>query len=259
METRSLKARPNLHMNVVIAYRENAVLSNVNILLFTMTHSNCFEMDMRRLKARRNLHMNVAIAYRENGVLSNVNNLLFAMTHSNCLEMEMCPFKARLNLHMNVAIAYRENAVLNNVNSLLFAMTHYNCLQTDALAPGRWDCGEMDTICGFCSAKMWIKERSANSTNNNPQFSLCCEKGKVLLPNLPATPQELEVFLTSKKRSAVKFRDEIRMYNLVLAFTSLGAKVDDSVTGGPGPYSFRIQGELYHKIGSLCPAEGQRP
>ncbi len=129
----------------------------------------------------------------------------------------------------------------------------------NASAPGRWDYGEMDTICGFCSAKMWIKEQSTNSTNNNPQFSLCCENGKVLLPNLPATPQELEVLLTSKERSAIKFRDEIRMYNSVLAFISLGAKVDDSVTGGPGPYSFRIQGELYHKIGSLCPVKGQRP
>jgi len=79
------------------------------------------------------------------------------------------------------------------------------------------------------------------------------------LPNLPATPQELEVPLTSKENSAVKFRDQIRMYNSVLAFTSLGAKVDESVTGGLGPYSFRIQGELYHKIGSLCLAEGQRP
>jgi len=95
--------------------------------------------------------------------------------------------------------------------------------------------------------------------NNNPQFSLCCENGKVLLPNLPATPQELEVILTSKESSAVKFQNQIRMYNSVLAFTSLGPKVDESITGGPGPYSFRIQGELYHKIGSLCPAEGQRP
>jgi hypothetical protein len=106
---------------------------------------------------------------------------------------------------------------------------------------------------------MWIKERSAKSTNNNPQFSLCCENGKVLLPSLPITPQELEVLLTSKENSAVKFRDQICMYNLVLAFTSLGAKINESVTGGPGPYSFRIQGELYHKIGSLCLAEGQRP
>jgi len=93
----------------------------------------------------------------------------------------------------------------------------------------------------------------------HPQFSLCCENGKVLLPNLPATLQELEVLLTSKESSATKFRDQIRMYNSVLAFTSLDAKVDELVTRGPGPYSFRIQGELYHKIGSLCPTEGQWP
>jgi hypothetical protein len=105
---------------------------------------------------------------------------------------------------------------------------------------------------------MWIKERSTK-LNNDPQFPLCCENGKVLLPNLPATPQELEVLLTSKDSNAVKFRDQIHMYNSVLAFTSLGAKVDESVTGGRRPYSFRIEGELYHKIGSLCPTERQRP
>jgi len=104
-----------------------------------------------------------------------------------------------------------------------------------------------------------IKERLAKSSYNNPQFSLCCENGKVLLPSRPATPQELEVFLTSKDASVVKFRDQIRMYNLVLAFTSLGAKVDESVTKGIRPYSFRIQGEFYDKIGSFYPAEGQRP
>jgi len=74
-----------------------------------------------------------------------------------------------------------------------------------ALTLGRWDCGEMDTICGFCNAKMWIKERFAKSRNNTPQFPLCCKNGKVLLPNLPTTSQELEVFLTSKESSAVKF------------------------------------------------------
>jgi hypothetical protein len=102
---------------------------------------------------------------------------------------------------------------------------------------------------------MWIKEQLAKSSNN-PQFSLCCENGKVLLPSLPATLQDLEVLLTSKKRSAVKFRDQIRMYNSMLAFTSLGAKVDESVTRGTRSYSFCIQGELYHKTGSLCPVEG---
>jgi hypothetical protein len=49
------------------------------------------------------------------------------------------------------------------------------------------------------------------------------------------------------------------MYNSVLAFTSLGAKVNESVTRGTGSYSFHIQGEFYHKIGFLCLVEGQCP
>jgi hypothetical protein len=105
---------------------------------------------------------------------------------------------------------------------------------------------------------MWIKERLAKLKNNNPQLFFCCRNGKVLLPNLPATTQELEVLLISKESSAIKFQDQIRMYNSVLTFTSLGAKVDESITGGLGSYSFRIQGELYHKIRSLCPAK-RRP
>ncbi len=146
----------------------------------------------------------------------------------------------------------REQPSLRNDTLQLFG-------DEDTSTPGRWDCGEMDTICGICNAKMWIKERSAKLRKNHPQFSLCCENGKVLLPNLPATPQELEVLLTNKESSAVKFRDQIRMYNSVLAFTLFGAKVDELVTRGPGPYSFRIQSELYHKIESLCPTEGQWP
>jgi len=49
------------------------------------------------------------------------------------------------------------------------------------------------------------------------------------------------------------------MYNSVLAFISLGAKVHELITRGIGPYSFHIQGELYHKIGSMCHAKRQHP
>jgi hypothetical protein len=98
----------------------------------------------------------------------------------------------------------------------------------DASALARWDCGEMDTICGFCNVKMWIKERLAKSNNNNPQFFLCCKNGKVLLPSLLATPQKLEILLTKKKKSVVNFRDQICMYNSMLAFISLSAKVDEA-------------------------------
>ena len=41
---------------------------------------------------------------------------------------------------------------------------------------------------------------------------------------------------------------------------SLGAKVDNTVnTGGGGPPTFRIHGELRHQLGSLLPRDGERP
>ncbi len=191
--------------------------------------------------------MNVAIAYKERWrarqriKLAGPSKMLQKRSNRLCWERQTVQ-----------QIAARAQPSLINDTLQLFG-------DEDASPPRRWDYGKMDTICGFCNAKMWIKEQLAKLSYNNPQFSLCCENGKVLLPSLPSTAQELEVLLTSKESNAVKFRNQIHMYNSVLAFTSFGAKVDESVTRDPGSYSFRIQGELYHKIGSLCPVKGQRP
>nr|GEW19043.1 helitron helicase-like domain-containing protein [Tanacetum cinerariifolium] len=38
-----------------------------------------------------------------------------------------------------------------------------------------------------------------------------------------------------------------------------GARVDDLINIGRGPYVFKILGQLYHWLGSLCPAEGESP
>ena len=45
----------------------------------------------------------------------------------------------------------------------------------------------------------------------------------------------------------------------MFAFTSLGAKIDTGVNKGPGPYVFRINGQLHHRIGFLLPDEGASP
>ncbi|KAF8369565.1 hypothetical protein HHK36_032409 [Tetracentron sinense] len=45
----------------------------------------------------------------------------------------------------------------------------------------------------------------------------------------------------------------------MLSFTSMGGKVDHSVLDGRGPYTFRINGENYHRIGTLLPSSGQKP
>ncbi|GKD66318.1 DNA helicase [Tanacetum coccineum] len=52
------------------------------------------------------------------------------------------------------------------------------------------------------------------------------------------------------------FHKHIRAYSQMFAMTSFRAKVDDSVNKGRGPYVFKISGQIYHWIGSLCPEEG---
>jgi hypothetical protein len=74
------------------------------------------------------------------------------------------------------------------------------------------------------------------------------------------TPQELRDLFTAMTPLAHQFRQHIRQYNAAPAFTSLGVGVDHNVnTGGGGPPTFRIHGELCHRIGSLFPCEGDHP
>jgi hypothetical protein len=61
---------------------------------------------------------------------------------------------------------------------------------------------------------MWILQREnvdqrtiGKVEEQQPTIFSVLRNGKVLLPNLPATPQKLEILLTSKDNSAVKFRD----------------------------------------------------
>jgi hypothetical protein len=56
------------------------------------------------------------------------------------------------HLQRERCVKQREQPSLHNDTLQLFG-------DEDASAPRRWDCGEMDTICGFYSAKMWIKEQ----------------------------------------------------------------------------------------------------
>ncbi|XP_022003411.1 uncharacterized protein LOC110900859 [Helianthus annuus] len=46
---------------------------------------------------------------------------------------------------------------------------------------------------------------------------------------------------------------------MMFSFTSLGGKVDKSYQRGKGPYVFRLQGQNYHRMGSLLPDDGEEP
>lgn len=45
----------------------------------------------------------------------------------------------------------------------------------------------------------------------------------------------------------------------MFSMTSFGAQIDESVNNGRGPYVFKISGQVYHYIGSLCPTNDNDP
>ncbi|XP_057450050.1 uncharacterized protein LOC130741224 isoform X6 [Lotus japonicus] len=123
-----------------------------------------------------------------------------------------------------------------------------------------FDLGEMNMACQYCGAILWYHERAQKAKNAiSPDFSICCMKGKISLPYLQDAPTLLSNLLTNIDPRSGHFIDNIRSYNSMFAFTSIGGKVDGSVNNGQGPPQFVISGQNYHRIGSLLPAEGDNP
>jgi len=46
---------------------------------------------------------------------------------------------------------------------------------------------------------------------------------------------------------------------MMFSFTSMGGKVDKTVQKGRGLFCFKIQGQNFHRIGSLVPTDGDKP
>ncbi|CAN1827836.1 hypothetical protein LINPERHAP1_LOCUS32051 [Linum perenne] len=98
-------------------------------------------------------------------------------------------------------------------------------------------------------------------TRNQPQpdFSLCCNKGDVQLPHAREPPSYLRDLLNSENLNSSHFHEHIREYNDVFCFTSLGGKVDKNLNRGDAPYIYSIGGQIFHRMGSLLPPEGNAP
>jgi len=109
---------------------------------------------------------------------------------------------------------------------------------------------------------MWHQERNKhNRKKSRPTFGLCCKQGKIKLPPLKNPPAYLEQLLRYNERGeASNYRQNIRYYNSLFAFTSMGGHIDHEINRqGGGPYVFRLNGQNYHQIGTLLPKEGSHP
>ena len=97
----------------------------------------------------------------------------------------------------------------------------------------------MSNNCNECGAKKWKAETS----------SLCCMEGKIKLPLLPRPPAILRGLLHSDH-----FLQNIIRYNNCFQMTSFKAKIEMKEGFRS---TFRIQGQVYHRIGSLLPMENE--
>ncbi|KAL6603039.1 hypothetical protein ACP70R_043400 [Stipagrostis hirtigluma subsp. patula] len=99
--------------------------------------------------------------------------------------------------------------------------------------------------CRHCNAKRFQYEK--------PTF--CCMSGKVKIVN-PSIPDELRQLYTSQDPEAKYFQDNIRYFNSHFSFTSLGVILDQRYSNNrSGVYTFRAQGQIYHRLDQLVPDE----
>ncbi|XP_056698595.1 uncharacterized protein [Spinacia oleracea] len=137
---------------------------------------------------------------------------------------------------------------------------YQNSESPDGIYTEPWNFGGPTEVCPKCEAKVWYEERARKDRNSSsPEYSFCCQKGKVRLPLLKDPPEFLKDLLDNNDSRSKIFKEKGRMYNSINAFTSMGGKVDSSINRGNASYVFRLNGQNHHKIGSLLPPEGQQP
>ncbi|XP_063994425.1 uncharacterized protein LOC135171800 [Diachasmimorpha longicaudata] len=117
--------------------------------------------------------------------------------------------------------------------------------------------GPMDMICCHCNAKHFAFERTSGKKDS---FQSCCGHGAVRLESLPEPPGILRELFDGKHEKSNHFLQHIRSYNNSFAFASFNANLVNFDERRPGPYCFKINGQIYYQINtSLYPSESECP
>ncbi|UYV61785.1 hypothetical protein LAZ67_1006539 [Cordylochernes scorpioides] len=120
-----------------------------------------------------------------------------------------------------------------------FSGLQYNA-HIDYKADSSVDIGQMSRVCQFCSALRFKDE----------PLGLCCKQGRVSLPAIESPPEPIFSLLSGLHPLSKSFLLHIRRYNSIFQMTSFGAR--QVVEQGYMP-TFKVQGQVYHVIGSLLP------
>lgn len=106
--------------------------------------------------------------------------------------------------------------------------------------------GQMDKECTYCHALKFSTEPPG----------MCCANGKVRVPLIEEPPEPLRSYISGRTSASKDFLQNIRKYNSCFQMTSFGAK---QISHGGFMPTFKIQGQIYHQIGSLLPIQDSSP
>jgi len=101
----------------------------------------------------------------------------------------------------------------------------------------------MRKICSKCHAKKWKDE----------PLDLYCAQGKVDLPLFHEQPDIMQSLLNNTHPLSSNFLKKTRQYNTLFQMTYFEAQ---EVREGNYMPTFKIHGQVYHRIGSLLPQLG---
>ncbi|XP_050064993.1 uncharacterized protein LOC126553922 [Aphis gossypii] len=104
----------------------------------------------------------------------------------------------------------------------------------------------MDKECPHCHALKF----------KNEPAGMCCASGKVQLPEIETSPEPLIGLFIGTDPDSNEFLKSIRRFNSCFQMTSFGATEIVRNTNANGQQfnsTFKIRGQVYHKMGSLLP------
>lgn len=186
---------------------------------------------VRKARARKN---ETPKQYRERLQKNSIRN-----SHTKSCESEenrskrlecqrLCTSISRLNLLRETQAEYNRIAFRYNANSDY--SNHPNI-----------SIGQMNKECNYCHAFRF----------KNESIHICCANGKVKLPEIDPPPEILSSLVSGTTNESKHFLSNIRQYNTAFQMTSFG--INSIIKENYMP-TFKVQGQIYHRIGSLLPS-----
>ena len=84
-----------------------------------------------------------------------------------------------------------------------------------------------------------------------------CSNGKVNLPLISNIPEPLKSLLLLENHDSKQFVNNIRKYNFAFQMTSFGCTERVCLLGFMP--TFKVQGQVYHRVGTMKPQSGENP